>query len=372
VNCLATLSRQDVGAPSFPTGAADADAGLSAGKSPAASFLQRDRAPLYRCVDCGRSGFTGIKGHNCGGILNTKNLNMEQILTPAVIPANLPTSNPEPTDLDRIATAVRKAYPLCKQAWQDFNQYRFGIGLCLIRARELLDARGGNHNPSGKNQHGEVKLATVASLTLIDNTRPSFTADKTGLISWMRKELNDIPLRTLLRYRQWTETKALPIIERERQQLQLPIGDMQQIEFFALPEEQRGAIGILLKQAVSAKDLTQTLRAMDEAPGDPDAWGPQGGARHAKPRRNNKAISEADWESNAAAWVKRIDVILTWVEGGAWKDPKGKMPDVHFWDTLPADKLESLKLRFHDLHQAMIDSQNHRAVLDRKHPKQTA
>jgi len=60
------------------------------------------------------------------------------------------------------------------------------------------------------------------------------------------------------------------------------------------------------------------------------------------------------------------------VEGGAWKDPKGKMPDVHFWDTLPADKLESLKLRFHDLHQAMIDSQNHRAVLDRKHPKQTA
>jgi hypothetical protein len=324
-----------------------------------------------------------VKGHNCNGVLKTKNLNMEQIietnqvesnpLTPAVIPSSMPEAvNPNPDELGRIADVVRKAFPLCKQAWQDFNQYRFGIGLCLIRARDLLSQRGGNRNPGGNNQHGR-STGHGGQLTSLESSKPAFTAEQAGLISWMEKEFPQNSLRTLRRYREWTERKALPIIEQERQQLQLPMGDVKQIEFFELPEEQRGAIGKLLKQAVDAKDVTQTLRSMEEAPGDPDAWGPQGGARKTlSPRRSKEQITTDEWEEKARAWCKNIKTLAAAGLDGAFKDPAGKKPDVNYWDTMSDEVLDAVKVNLFDLYRGMQSTLARRDAMAPKQAKRVA
>lgn len=268
-------------------------------------------------------------GHNAPDPVNHKCLSGPE---PLISVESKPAS-----ELDRLAEFVRRALPECTRAWTAFNDYRFMIGLALIRARELLAIH--NNNPSGKNQMARMSGPSGRQSELGGcQATVADAQESVGLLHWMRTNFPGPAIRTLQRYRQWAETKALPAIQaaRENRQLELPIEDLTQLDMLALPEPQRESVSKVLKTVVSSRDITMTLRAMSEIPGDPDHWGPVGGTRLKHSPRRSKAQIEIDALRGKGIEVARLVTRIMELAAVAGPD------NLRMWDVMPEETLKEV------------------------------
>jgi hypothetical protein len=73
------------------------------------------------------------------------------------------------------------------------------------------------------------------------------------------------------------EYDVLPAIQECNEQLQLQLGDPMELDVMAMPAPKRAELASLLKRATTTRDMMLTLRSMEDASGNPDSWGPNGG-----------------------------------------------------------------------------------------------
>lgn len=202
------------------------------------------------------------------------------------LPATVVPSGPPDQKLEQIASFVREALSRCARAFQEFNLLRFQIGLCLMKAREILAIK--TPNPTGRNQYS-------------DGRPGNYQAEDAGLMAWCKAEFSDIPYRTLTRYRQWVELEALPKLRECWSQLELPLDDPQQLDVLSIPAGKRDLLAAALKRSVTGRDVTLTLRAMGEADGDPDRYGPKGGDVTPRDPVTGKRIQRKRGEAHAVS-----------------------------------------------------------------------
>lgn len=185
-------------------------------------------------------------------------------------------------ELTTIETRINEWYPQCRMAFSNFLGYRFMIGVALIRAKNLVQGA----KPGPKEIGAEED-------------------QQTGFMAWKRSAFPGIPNRTLHDYKVFAErvVTANP--------------NMSELDLAALPEEQRDEVYARLKAAVTGKDVTLCLRAMNEIP---DAQAPGGDRGGRRPKKNLVVEAGAEHAEGVAFWERAlVDLRLEGIEKKSWK-----------------------------------------------------
>jgi hypothetical protein len=182
------------------------------------------------------------------------------------------------TELANIVHNINEWYPMCKMAFSNFIGYRFMIGVSLLRAKELI--------PSAK---PGPKLLPKPGEKMSKKELDAYNEAQEGFTVWKRKNFPAIPNSTLHDYKCYAER----VLTSDP--------DMATLDLTTLPESKRGEVYAKLKAAVTGKDVTACLRAMNEIPdATPPGWD-RGGRRPKK-----LVIDMKDKDTSTAFWTDML------------------------------------------------------------------